>query len=81
MNNQTSVWFRELLCKIDPCSLKTFSLAGSFSKSTSSSVCVGWSQAEGNPVISSVLSIVVSVCSGLEVSERKRKDLNQSFIC
>ena len=68
MNNQTSVWFRELLCKIDPCSSETFSLAGSLVKSTTSSVCVDWLQAEGNPVTSSVLSIEVSVCSGIEVS-------------
>ena len=81
MNNQTSVSFWELLGKVDPCPIEMSSLAGSFVKSTRSSLCVDWSQAEGNPVKSSVLSMEVSVCSGLVVSERKRKDLNQSFNC
>ena len=74
MNNQTSVSFCELLCKIDPCSSETFSLDCSLVKSTTSSVCVDWSLAEGDPVISWVLSIEVSVCSGIEVSRMQNSN-------
>ena len=67
INNQTSVSFCDWLGKVVPCSSVTSSLV----KSRTSSVCVDWSKAEGNPVISSVLSMEASVCSGIEVSKMK----------